>query len=346
MKELSPYRWRRNSGSALILTFWALCLLSIFALHMGVAARTKLDEVDRLNQYAMLRHIAKAGISFAKAKLQGVFFVPQGESPDVTVEVEAYSDIARIDVKAGDGSAGVSIVDAERRLNINTAPREVMVRLILEVCHVSEGEAAVMMDSIIDWRDKDSEPGPAGAEDDYYASLASPYNCKDAPFNSTDELLLVRGFSGKIYEDLVSFVTVCGNGAVNINTATPEVLLAIGLDNKLVDKVLQFRPGKDGLPGTEDDAYFHVIDNSEGSKGTVFRSDSPVVFTPEDDAAFLEKAAVGLLGTTSANFFVESTATRFHKGWHYTIWALFSKVPKSDVSGAYDIRLGYWRTSL
>ena len=45
-------------------------------------------------------------------------------------------------------------------------------------------------------------------------------------------------------------------GLVNINTASKEVLMALGLQEALVDKILSVRRGRDGLDATADDYVF------------------------------------------------------------------------------------------
>jgi hypothetical protein len=47
--------------------------------------------------------------------------------------------------------------------------------------------------AIVDWRDEDSDAMTNGAESDYYLSLPEPYYAKNAPFETVDELLWVRG---------------------------------------------------------------------------------------------------------------------------------------------------------
>ena len=54
-----------------------------------------------------------------------------------------------------------------------------------------------------------------------------------------DEILLVKGMNKEIYDKLINFVTIYGDGAVNINTASKEVLEALGLADSLVDKILR-----------------------------------------------------------------------------------------------------------
>jgi type II secretory pathway component PulK len=48
-------------------------------------------------------------------------------------------------------------------------------------------------DAILDWMDSDDEPREYGAERDYYASLNTPYAPRNAPLQTVEELLLVRG---------------------------------------------------------------------------------------------------------------------------------------------------------
>jgi type II secretory pathway component PulK len=76
--------------------------------------------------------------------------------------------------------------DESGKINLNTATRDMLLAL-------SPRMTEEIADAILDWRDGDSKPGPAGAEDSYYLTLAPPYRCKNAPFESVEELLLVRG---------------------------------------------------------------------------------------------------------------------------------------------------------
>ncbi|MCS6797108.1 MAG: general secretion pathway protein GspK [Myxococcota bacterium] len=102
-----------------------------------------------------------------------------------------------------------------------------------------------VVSALVDWWDGDTErtlfdPGAGrvqsgGPEDDVYRTYADPYFVKNAPFDSLEELRLVRGvgddfwatFVEPVPDDLQArTVTVYGSGAVNPNEAPPEVLLA------------------------------------------------------------------------------------------------------------------------
>jgi general secretion pathway protein K len=100
--------------------------------------------------------------------------------------------------------------------------------------------------ALIDWADVDeqkfscdvSQAAPAGnaVEDAYYQLLAKPYRRKNAPYDSLDEIHMVRGVSDDFWASLVDpdpsnpkkrVVTVWGQGAINVNTAAPQTLLAV-----------------------------------------------------------------------------------------------------------------------
>lgn len=95
------------------------------------------------------------------------------------------------------------------------------------------GLPPTLADSLADWLDADSNQQPNGAEDEYYLSLPSPYLAANRPLTDVAELALVRGFTIEVRNRLNPFVTALpANTALNVNTASPEVLSAVidGLD--------------------------------------------------------------------------------------------------------------------
>lgn len=93
-------------------------------------------------------------------------------------------------------------------------------------------------EAILDWVDANVDAtGAEGAEDGYYSGLTPGYRAANAPFVSVSELQLVKGFSSAVqaesedYELLLPHIaalpTTNGATAVNVNTATPEVLASL-----------------------------------------------------------------------------------------------------------------------
>ncbi len=88
--------------------------------------------------------------------------------------------------------------------------------------------------ALADWIDADNEAQPnAGAEDEYYLSLQPPYLAANRPLTDVAELARVRGFNDEVRARLSPFVSALpANTAINVNTASAEVLSAVieGLD--------------------------------------------------------------------------------------------------------------------
>jgi type II secretory pathway component PulK len=77
------------------------------------------------------------------------------------------------------------LVDEASKLNLNTATAEMLQGL--------PGMTAEFAAAIVDWRDGNSDLSENGAEDENYQRLNPPRRCKNAPFESVDELRLVYG---------------------------------------------------------------------------------------------------------------------------------------------------------
>ncbi|MBE9503010.1 MAG: general secretion pathway protein GspK, partial [Proteobacteria bacterium] len=98
------------------------------------------------------------------------------------------------------------------------------------------------------WLDEDSETKLMGAETDYYNTLDNPYNAKNGKMASLHELRLIKGMNeslSKKAEDAVlePWLSVYGDGKVNINTAPAEVLLSLAdeMDETVVETIIDYR---------------------------------------------------------------------------------------------------------
>ncbi|MFA5865236.1 MAG: hypothetical protein WC975_11185 [Phycisphaerae bacterium] len=81
------------------------------------------------------------------------------------------------------------VTDEAGKVNINVASEEQLKHLL--------GITAEMAANLLVWRGDVSDSG-GGATDEYYMALPQPYRCKNAPLNTIEELLLVKGFTAQI----------------------------------------------------------------------------------------------------------------------------------------------------
>lgn len=172
------------------------------------------------------------------------------------------------------GKFEVSLVDEDSKIDVNIAARGDPIsefRLATQLTALTMGDQyrtmfeqqdrdgqftdrATITGAIIDWADPDENlfmppdpkaaaPSTGAAEDSFYQMLKRPFRRKNAAYDSLEELHLVRGVSDDFWATFVDpdpekpnkrVLTVWGQGAVNVNTANAQTVLAVvcsGVDN-------------------------------------------------------------------------------------------------------------------
>jgi type II secretory pathway component PulK len=81
-------------------------------------------------------------------------------------------------------------------------------------------------------------------------------NLATADIRTKEDALLVSGVTPEMYAQFAPFVTTFSGGAVNVNTAAPPALTALGMDQDLIESIQELRAGEDGQEGTRDDFWF------------------------------------------------------------------------------------------
>ena len=131
--------------------------------------------------------------------------VEQGSRKDYLDSGEEISPAWRFSVVAPryDGpekTMRFGLTPESAKLDLNNATEQQLTQLIepllidLEVENPQE-----LLNALFDWRDEDADTREGGgAENEYYNELEPAYNAKNGPFDTVEELLLVRGFSAAI----------------------------------------------------------------------------------------------------------------------------------------------------
>jgi type II secretory pathway component PulK len=94
------------------------------------------------------------------------------------------------------------LTDEASKLNLNTATAEqLMVLMRAAVGDNEEIDPRLLVDAILDWRDADATPRgeQTDTEGEFYEKLeARPFKVKNRPFDTVEELLLVKGVTPEI----------------------------------------------------------------------------------------------------------------------------------------------------
>ena len=331
-----------KSGMVLVFALWVLGILTILAVSVAAGIRQKIFLVGRLDERSRMNYLLEAAVK----KTAGYIHQEMEESSFVftpTVKANLLNNAGELAMIAlGRDQAGVGyvpvdndgsavqwgVVDEESKLNLNKTDQMSLSNLLVNVLGLKDEDADKLALSLLDWRQVGEGEVTGFFSDDYYTNLEYPYPKKSAYYESLDELLLVKGVDRKIYDRLINFVTVYGDGTININTASKEVLEAIGLPDALTEKILTVRRGKDGIDGTPDD---HLFLRTYEIAADV----NAVINLTLDEARIIDALnARGVLGTNSFYYTIQATGKLAGRSSYRSVRAVYS---------SRDDKIIYWK---
>jgi hypothetical protein len=232
-------------GSSLLLVLWAIMLMSFSVIGLVTHISRGLDESIRAEKEFRARLLLQS------ARVLAAHPAIERGDPLLRQPVSAVASY-----EATLGTEGVRL--AVNELGSSGTQRRFAGRLF-ESWGLDARDAQTLTDSIADWIDANDRPRTQGAERDYYLPLGRtdfPFN---RPFDSIDDLLLVRGFSDieRLRPDWREAFTLFGDGTIDVHMA-PADLLAVLFDvtPSEVGRFISARLGPDGLPDTIDDPRF------------------------------------------------------------------------------------------
>ncbi len=248
----SPFQVKQSRGMVLIIALWSLFFLGALALAIAAYVRPQLSLAGRIKDSTLARFLAEAGVKRAMAQINN----GTGSTVDALKEFLPSAQFDFTSQGSADGKFNYELVDEERKININTAPYNVLEKLFEIIAQLAPQQAGDIAAAILDWRESGENPRKNGAKSNYYQTLSPSYPCKDGPFDLLEEVLLVKGMTPDIFKSIKDEITIYGAGSVNINTADKFVLETLGISDTLADKIINFRNGNDGVPATSDDNIF------------------------------------------------------------------------------------------
>ncbi|HYK62590.1 MAG TPA: hypothetical protein VEV85_24355 [Bryobacteraceae bacterium] len=246
-----------DRGSALLTVLWMSMALAAIAFAVSSTVRSQTDRVstsaDGLRCSYLASGSVERGIQWMMWGWEGDYRNPDG-SPRFW-----EPNLPRMYMHYPSGEAAVEMIPESSKLNINMASPEDLYRLLLALTD-DPARSRDIAAAIVEWR----SPGPSGAST-APASLAQGLNLANAPtfpprhasFEEVEELLLVRGVTPELYYGnfvgdaegrlyarggLRDAVTVWGAIAnIDVNTATPAALEALGIPPDGVARIIQRR---------------------------------------------------------------------------------------------------------
>jgi len=227
--------WPGERGFALLLILLVLALVAVVSAEFAYSMRLEAAAVRAYKNGLIGSHLAEAALEQAIREIVGdAPLVVEGDDGLLTfytADRRALPRLKREKSELGGGQYTYRITDEEARLNINASPPDRIDRLLLAL-QLDKSVRDTIGDSIQDWRDANEEHR----------------------LNGVTELIQIKGITPAIYNGnkerpgLADLVTVRGSGPVNMNTAGPYVLEALGLSSAEVTEIVQGRHNAGPFP--------------------------------------------------------------------------------------------------
>lgn len=269
----------RRNGFVLVVVLCTVIMLAGMLFAFNTKSRMTLRAIDDFEKSQRALNCARAGLNVAISAIADTAGVDTSKPLSVFGSEQSVFDVAG-------GTCSLTIVEESGKLNVNLLRNEngdlnraridQLLRLIDLLNRENFDHSYIsysIVPAIIDWIDDDDQVTylpfikheNSGAESSYYGQLTPPYTCKNRPCDTTEELLLVKGVTMEVLNQMRDYVTVYGDGKININYAPKRVIESLSekmdttlaqviIDRrqlKLFDSITELRE----IPGMTDDVY-------------------------------------------------------------------------------------------
>jgi len=222
---------KNERGMVLLVVLLIITLLAVLLTEFSFSTLVDLRMTETFRDSTRAYYLARGGVTvgriFLKMDTNG-YDAPNDPAELWSQGLPSYpvgGGFVSIQVEDQGGKLPLNrLIDAQGNPDVVEKDR---FQLLCELLDLAEPQ--VVTDSLIDWLDGDDQPRTDGAESDYYLRQKTPYSAKNAKLDTMAELELIRGFTPEVRKKLEPHVTLYGdgNGKVNVNSVTPEVLAAV-----------------------------------------------------------------------------------------------------------------------
>ncbi len=236
-----------EAGMVLMLVMWIVGLLSLVVMGWTHEWRTELKLTANHRDSRQSRRLAEAGIYYAVGKLLESAMAQQTAALRQTIPQPEPSALWQADDRAyqlelATGDIEIRAADEGGKINLNVAREDLLINLF-QVLGLEKPVAQERAAAIQAWRGRSLQSGPFTLRSEPLPGMGALYPPKQGRFDTVEELAWVQGFAGSpLIPRLGQWLTVqeVGQG-VNLNTASREVLLALGFTAAQVDEVFTAR---------------------------------------------------------------------------------------------------------
>ncbi len=227
----------RQRGVALIVVLWVVALLSLLATSFGLGVRREASLAAQRIENTRLLAACEAAVHYAAYHLR---------LTDPTVRWRADGRIRSW--RWDDVEVRLAVSGEAGKVDINRADAPLL-QAVLKLAGADPAQLPALADAILDWRDRDRDRRPNGAEAPEYRAAGLSYLPADQFFGAVEEVGMVLGMTPELTRRLLPWITVHGRRGIDPASAPAALLRALpGIDPQAVEAYLQGRESGDVPP--------------------------------------------------------------------------------------------------
>jgi DNA uptake protein ComE-like DNA-binding protein len=200
----------RFRGSVLLLVVVVVAMLTLAAYNFAQTMTTELEAASMYTLDVQARCTADSGVDYVATILgnrqsvtaENLIHNPQlfmGKVVSASPHARAnsrFTIISPVEHDSKHSAIRYGLMDESAKLNLNYLPNMGLSNDDLDTLLMNIPNMTIeIADAILDWMDTDDTINPYGAESETYQQMNPPYKAKNAPFETIDELLMVKGIT-------------------------------------------------------------------------------------------------------------------------------------------------------
>lgn len=206
----------------LIFVLWVVAISFIFAFNVNYTTAWNIRTVQRCANKVQYFPEALLVLKIVKQNL---------------TENKLYN---AVEIEINNNKWSVKIEDGGSGFNPNSLDPSTLKEILKDFCNMTEGtKMSIIIDSFLDWKDKDSLRRLNGAEREYYEKRG--YKPRDGSIIDKRELFYIRGFDTHIYSCLAPVINIYGYGKIDLKRAPLEQIKALDLSEDLIEDIEKLR---------------------------------------------------------------------------------------------------------
>jgi len=261
LKKLRTMRELKNSqrGAILIIVLWFVVIVTIMIAVLASETRLSAKAVFHNKLGLQTWNDTLIALRAAEMEIIGIKskrIIPPSWAEDIPLNErgkpgERFDGRVLVDLAYQEyvpDTVTVRIYDHAGKINLKRLSKQKLRQLLEKRIGNDPEKLGALEDAWHDWTDRDELKRINGAEKDYYETLSPPYEPRNDPLETVEELLLIKGFA-EVFKgvEINNAFTVYGDKTrINVKFATREALMLIpGVSGDTIDTILTKRREKE-----------------------------------------------------------------------------------------------------